>query len=276
MTSFMDKAKDIAEDVAHKAGDLAHKVEEKIPDSVKEKASDIGEKAGELVEKVKEKLHIGSGDEAPASEAGDTPGEAPTTPSAPSAPTPDSPTYRDGARRSGCRRCHRAIWALSLTTVVRLGAQIGESERRRSRSATTVPRLPGSGIIDCLTVGKADIVAASPRGCASRASEPSATRPPPTTGWASSTAARSWRRPDRPVERAGQHPDDGRPGFVRRCHADCVDALGATGDQRETSVRTASAIWRATLLVTSTASSPTSREPTMPIPSTPSNETLPA
>jgi hypothetical protein len=84
MTSFMDKAKDIAEDVAHKAGDLVEKVEEKIPDSVKETASNLGDKAGELVEKVKEKLHIGA--------AGDAPnGDASEPPSAPPPETPASP-----------------------------------------------------------------------------------------------------------------------------------------------------------------------------------------
>ena len=72
-------------DVAHKAGDLVHKVEEKIPDSVKETASNIGDKAGELVEKVKEKLHIGSSGEAP-----DAPDAGSATPSEPAPQTPAS------------------------------------------------------------------------------------------------------------------------------------------------------------------------------------------
>ena len=57
--SFMDKAKDVAGDLADKAGDLVDKVEEKIPDSVKEKAGDLADKAGELVDKAKDKLGLG-------------------------------------------------------------------------------------------------------------------------------------------------------------------------------------------------------------------------
>jgi hypothetical protein len=80
MSSFIDKAKDTAEDVAHKAGDLVHKAGEKVPDSVKETASNFGDKAGELLEKVKEKLHLGASDDAPdAPDAGlDTPSEPPS------------------------------------------------------------------------------------------------------------------------------------------------------------------------------------------------------
>jgi hypothetical protein len=91
MSSFMDKAKDIAEDVAHKAGDLVDKAGEHIPDSVKETAGNFGDKAGELVEKVKEKLHIGSGD-APATP--DTPAATSTEPASPrpaTEPTPEAP-----------------------------------------------------------------------------------------------------------------------------------------------------------------------------------------
>jgi hypothetical protein len=57
--SFVDKAKDAADDLKGKAGDLAEKVSDKIPDSVKETASDLKEKAGELVDTVKDKLGIG-------------------------------------------------------------------------------------------------------------------------------------------------------------------------------------------------------------------------
>ena len=54
--SFLDKAKDVAGDLADKAGDLAEKVGEKIPDSVKAKAGDLAGKAGELAGKVVEKV----------------------------------------------------------------------------------------------------------------------------------------------------------------------------------------------------------------------------
>lgn len=83
--SFKDKAKDIAGDIADKAGDLVDKVEEKIPDSVKEKASDLADKAGDLVDKAKDKLGIGD-DEA---EETDVPtGEAGGEPTTPSTPAP--------------------------------------------------------------------------------------------------------------------------------------------------------------------------------------------
>jgi hypothetical protein len=73
----MDKAKDIAGDLAAKAGDLVDKADEKLPGSVKEKAGDLvdkvdekipgsvkdkaGElagKAGELIAKAKDKLGL--------------------------------------------------------------------------------------------------------------------------------------------------------------------------------------------------------------------------
>ena len=85
--SFMDKAKDVAGDIADKAGDLVDKIEEKIPDSVKEKASDLADKAGELVDKAKEKLHIGDGEPSAADDAPAT-GEAGGEPATPSEPAP--------------------------------------------------------------------------------------------------------------------------------------------------------------------------------------------
>ena len=94
--SFMDKAKDVAGDLADKAGDLAdegrrqdprlrqgrrpatspskagdlvEKVVDKIPDSVKDMAGDLADKAGDLVDKAKEKLGIGDDDDAPSTSA---------------------------------------------------------------------------------------------------------------------------------------------------------------------------------------------------------------
>jgi hypothetical protein len=82
--SFKDKAKDIAGDIADKAGDIVDKVEEKIPDSVKEKAGDLADKAGDLVDKAKGKLGIGGDEHEPEQDvpAGEASGE-PATPSTP-------------------------------------------------------------------------------------------------------------------------------------------------------------------------------------------------
>ena len=56
--SFIDKAKDVADDVKDKTVDLVDKIGEKIPDSVKDTAGDFKDKAGELVDKVKERLGL--------------------------------------------------------------------------------------------------------------------------------------------------------------------------------------------------------------------------
>ena len=57
--SFIDKAKDVADDVKDKTVDLVDKIGEKIPDSVKDTAGDFKDKAGDLVDKVKERLGFG-------------------------------------------------------------------------------------------------------------------------------------------------------------------------------------------------------------------------
>src|SRR5215468_6878103 len=80
MSNFMDKAKDVAGDLAHKGKDLADKAGEHIPDSVKEKAGDLGEKAGELIEKAKEKLGFGHGESKAAGDTAAT--DAPLVPDA--------------------------------------------------------------------------------------------------------------------------------------------------------------------------------------------------
>ena len=60
--SFLDKAKDIAEDVKDKAEDVIDKVEDKLPEGVKEKLDDLKDKAGDLAAKIGDKLPGGLGD----------------------------------------------------------------------------------------------------------------------------------------------------------------------------------------------------------------------
>jgi gas vesicle protein len=54
--SFIDRAKDVAEDVKDRTGDIVGKIGERLPGSVKDTAGDFRDRAGELVEKVKERL----------------------------------------------------------------------------------------------------------------------------------------------------------------------------------------------------------------------------
>jgi hypothetical protein len=90
MSNFMDKAKDVAGDLAHKGKDLADKAGEHIPDSVKDKASDFGEKAGELIEKAKEKLGLGH-DESKAAVETASATDAPLVPDAAAEPAATEP-----------------------------------------------------------------------------------------------------------------------------------------------------------------------------------------
>ena len=91
-----DSVKEKAHDIAERAGDLGDKVVDKIPDSVKDMAHDLAEKAGELVDKAMEKLGIGDDD----SDETDTPAEAATAATEPAADA----AARTRRRPEGCRR----------------------------------------------------------------------------------------------------------------------------------------------------------------------------
>jgi uncharacterized protein YoxC len=73
--SFLDKAKDIAEDVKDKAEDIVDKVEDKLPEGVKEKLDDVKEKVGDLAAKIGDKLPGGLGDKIEGAIPGDSDGD---------------------------------------------------------------------------------------------------------------------------------------------------------------------------------------------------------
>jgi len=54
--SFLDKAKDMDEDIKDKAEDVVDKIEDKLPEGVQEKLDAAKEKVGDLVDKIQDKL----------------------------------------------------------------------------------------------------------------------------------------------------------------------------------------------------------------------------
>ena len=169
-TSFVDKAKDVADDVAEKTGDIVDKVGEKIPDSVKDTAGDLKEKAGDLVDKVKDRLGFGDDDDAE-----DATEDAATSPTrrrrrrrAPPTTTPtDAIDVAGRRRRAAARAVGRGRSRRSAPSRWRgSSAPSASSGRPGQRSAPGVAL--SRAIRPCIGVPSTSTIVAAGRGSAGR------------------------------------------------------------------------------------------------------------
>ena len=142
-----DSVKSKAGDLAGKAGDLAGKVVEKVPDSVKDKAGDLAGKAGDLVGKATGKLGLSGDDEPAVGEAGGEPATPSPAGALSRAPVSDRvrqpPWHLHPTRRRGSRRRRRRAVGRASAAIAGRRAEAGD-QRLHRRAADVGDRASGA------------------------------------------------------------------------------------------------------------------------------------